>query len=344
MKVKRFSPMLRAQGFHVIHYGVAGAESGANEQVDLMTQEEHLALLGRAAYHEDPSRLIGVDANDSTSLYKQFNFTLKDELDARLEPGDIICIPFGPAHERAYRGLDLVRSKQVAVVETGIGYADTCSHYRVFESESWRHYQYGRDRRFGASWNSVRLEWVIPNYYDPADWPLGVERDASRIVYLGRLEKCKGLELIPWLAERRPDLTFQICGQGDPTEYLTSKNIEYIEPISGKARATFLGSARAVLCPSRYLEPFCGVAVEAMLCGTPAITSDFGAFTETIKPGLTGLRCRTREAFLKALDDVVEMSNAQVRRSTVNRYSMSVLGHKYAAVFNEVCAAMPVGV
>ena len=81
-----------------------------------------------------------------------------------------------------------------------------------------------------------------------------------------------------------------------------------------------------------------------MLCGTPAITSDFGAFTETIKPGLTGLRCRTREAFLKALDDVVEMSNAQVRRSTVNRYSMSVLGHKYAAVFNEVCAAMPVGV
>jgi len=35
-KIQRFSPMMRSVGYEVIHYGNAGAVSGANEQVDVL--------------------------------------------------------------------------------------------------------------------------------------------------------------------------------------------------------------------------------------------------------------------------------------------------------------------
>ena len=43
-KVLRFAPMMRSRGFEVYHYGVEGSESGANEQIQLMTKEEWSAM------------------------------------------------------------------------------------------------------------------------------------------------------------------------------------------------------------------------------------------------------------------------------------------------------------
>ncbi len=36
-----------------------------------------------------------------------------------------------------------------------------------------------------------------------------------------------------------------------------------------------------------------GAGVEAMLCGTPLLGSNYGAFQETIIHGVTGFRCNT---------------------------------------------------
>ena len=42
-----------------------------------------------------------------------------------------------------------------------------------------------------------------------------------------------------------------------------------------KERANLLFNADAVIVPTTYIEPFGGVVIEAMLAGTPAITTDF---------------------------------------------------------------------
>lgn len=338
-KIQRFSPMMRAEGFHVVHYGVAGAESGADEQVDVMDQAEHLQLMGLERYHEKPQKLIGDYAQEASAVYRQFNMYLRDELLERVEPGDVICLPFGRAHEAATASLPLVKSGEVMRVETGIGYSEPCTFTRVFESEAWRHWTWGREQRDGAGWKTPRMEWVIPNYYDVNDWPLVLRPDANAmntVVYLGRIEDVKGLAIVPVLAAKRPDLHFVICGQGDPTPYLTQPNIEYREPISGRDRATFIGNARCLLAPSRFIEPFCGVAVEAMLCGTPVLTSDLGAFTETVLQGETGLRCLSERNWIDGLDAVLDISRVKARYHAVRRYSLQAVGPRYTGVFDMV--------
>ncbi len=335
--------MLRAQGFEVIHYGVAGAESGANEQVDLMSQEEHLALLGQERYHENPTAFIGAKAIVGLPLYTQYNFRLKDELIDRVEPGDVICLPFGHAHENAISRHELLKSGEAVAVETGIGYPDPCTIRRVFESQAWRHWIMGKEEREGMGWESPRQEWVIPNYYRVDEWPVNINLTAEgqrTVVFFGRLSESKGCAIIPRLARAHPHLKFVMCGQGDPAPYLGEPNVEYLPPISGTERAAFLGNAAVALFPSRMVEPFCGAAVEGMLCGTPVLTGDYGAFTETNLTGVTGYRCASERDFIDNLERATSLDRAGVAESARERFSTEVCGPQYAEVFDTMAKAM----
>ncbi len=48
-------------------------------------------------------------------------------------------------------------------------------------------------------------------------------------------------------------------------------------------RLALLGKAKSVLMPTYYLEPFGGVHVEAQLCDTPVITTDWSAFSPCMR-------------------------------------------------------------
>lgn len=335
-KVQRFAPMLRAQGYDVIHYGVEGATSGATEDVTVLDTATHLALLGLPAYHHAASQFVGDYAKVDAPVYQQFNAAARTALLERLAPGDAVCLPFSFAHNAAWQGLPLIESGAVRVIETGIGYPEPLAPYRVYESDAWRHWMMSKEGRNVVAWDSPLREWVVPNYYDVAEWPAGAWH-STRVVYFGRLNDLKGCALLPFLARERPDLEFVLCGQGDPSPYCTEPNIHYQPPLHGADRAAFLGTARASLHPSRFVEPFCGAAVEAMLCGTPVVTSDFGAFRETVIDGVTGVRCGSRvRAWADALDQVAVMDRGEIRARTIARYSMEAVGPQYAAIFHDL--------
>jgi glycosyltransferase involved in cell wall biosynthesis len=332
-KVYKLSRMMVAQGFEVVHYGVDGADSGATADVVLMGQDEHQELLGHPYDHT--GRFYGDDAKDGSPLYRQWNLYARDELKERVQPGDLILLPFGHAHAAAIRDLPVL-GQGAGAVESGIGYFDCLLPWRIYESEAVRHAAMAKDGRYGVHESSKRLEYVIPNSYDVADWPEGKGGDA--IVFLGRIIEGKGIRLILDLARQRPDVPFRIAGQGDISGFgPVPDNVEVMGPINAE-RADYLGNARAIIAPSRYIEPFCGVTVEAALCGTPAITSNFGAFTETVEEGVTGFRCQTNDEWLAAIDAVPSLDRAVIRSRAQRWYSLDAVGRMYAQVFPRLSA------
>lgn len=341
-KVRKMGPMLRAQGFEVLHYGVARADSGATADVVLMEQDEHQALLGHPYHAQDKDgKFYGDDAVEGNAVYRQWNLYAREELKARVEPGDLILLPFGHAHAPAIRNLPVL-ANGAGAVESGIGYLDSFLPWRVYESEACRHAAMAKEGRWGVHESSARLEYVVPNYWLPDEWPEG--RGGNAIVFLGRITEGKGVPLILSLARQRPDVPFKIAGQGTlkPEWGDIPGNVEVLGPLNAE-RAAYLGNARAIIAPSRYIEPFGGCVVEAALTGTPAITSAFGAFTETVTHGVTGFHCQTPDEWLRAIDAVGMLDRAAVRARALARYTTDVIGPQYARVFRAMGERLAAG-
>lgn len=346
-KVLRFARMMHLilddegrRKYEVIHYGVEGSDAQADLDVQLLTRAEWEGLREAsfaALYPDkpvtmlyDPTQTIGTLANITTPLYKAFNARLKVALAQhfRGRASDLVCLPFGPTHQEAVGG------GRFPCIETGIGYPNPYVDVRVYESAAWMHYHLGKDGAPGKNYH-----FVVPNYFDAPGWPLAYPSTRPRVGFLGRICDIKGLPVVCAIAERCPDIEFVICGQGDPRAYLKHANIRYEPPLHGDVRAVYLGSLHALLAPSTFVEPFCGVSVEAQLCGTPVIAPAYGATTETVEHGRTGFLCHTLADYIRGVRKAVagEFDRVYTRERAVAKYSLDAVAPMYDAVF---CTAL----
>jgi glycosyltransferase involved in cell wall biosynthesis len=98
----------------------------------------------------------------------------------------------------------------------------------------------------------------------------------------------KGLHLA---LELQAKLGFKliIAGPG-PGEKYVRNNVTYIGPVSETEKALLLSNAKGLFSLSLYPEPFGYIVIESLISGTPVITTDHGAFPETVIEGKTGFR------------------------------------------------------
>jgi glycosyltransferase involved in cell wall biosynthesis len=343
-KTLRFSRMMKPLGYEIIEYANAPSESEAQEKVVMLTEAELQQLYRPLQAHESFGSLSVIGSPG----WRAFNDRLETALTQRVAPYDFIAHPFG----RAHTGL-VQKFPQAFHVETGIGYPDEpFGAWRIFESEAWRHYHWGRDdTKFPNEPGLARhYSWVIPNYYDPEDWPVG-EGSGNYVLFLGRVDPCKGIvtiaDIIKEWEYRHPkdNLKFVFAGSGDmqpvydrigPT--LQAKRVEYRGPVLGRERAAIMGQARAMLMPTVFVEPFGGSGVESMLTGTPLITSDWGAFTETVIENVTGWRCKTLNDWVVAIENAENLNRERTRIAQIarSRYTLSVCGALYDKAFRQI--------
>lgn len=325
-KVVKFVEMMKDLGHEVLLYAgeqTMPGDAPADEHVVCITLDD------QARFFPDPYPERVPEFLASHPGFAVFNAAAAVAIKDRTRDDDDIIITFGGTAQLPVSQ----RNERLRTVEAGIGYTGTFSDYRVFESYSWMHTILGLQSS-GDVPDGTPYDTVIPNFFDPADFPLG-RHDGDYVLFIGRTVERKGIRLAIEAAQQAGQTLLIAGGQGNVD---VSTHPGYLGMVGPERRAELMGGASAVLVPTVYTEPFGGVAVEAQLCGTPVITTDWGAFTETVDQGQSGWRVRTMGEFVWCLRNIHEVSRGApaIRAAARARYGMDTIKHSYQDYFERV--------
>ena len=324
-KIVKLAKIIKNFGHTLYFYGVEGSEVECDEMIQVSTKDVLLQTYGDYDRAKDFFK-----HNPKDFAHLVFNENAIREILKRKEEGDILLCPMGNYQQ------PIADAVKILTVESGIGYTGVFSKYRIFESYAWMHHVYGLLGAEDGAWYDA----VIPNYFDVNDFPYKEEKQ-DYLLYFGRIISRKGVQVASEVAKATGHILY-VVGQGsleNPNEGIHLENEEHIvyhPAVGAEERAELLGNAKAVLMPTYYLEPFGGVNVEAQLCGTPVITSDWGAFPETVLHGVTGYRCRTFEEFCWAVDNISDIKPADCRAWAEKNYSLERIGLMYEEYFQRI--------
>lgn len=320
-KVVKLCRMLVAQGHEVFHYGSSMSRVEGTNVVVTRKADLDKSYPGHRWERDGFPNFSKTD-----HIYSRFYANTIEEIRARKQPGDFLLCSFGDFHKPlADAHPDLI------TVESGIGYPNgTFAPYKVYESYAIMH-AYQTNAAAMAASNSFWYDAVIPNAFDPDEFEFQSKKQ-DFFLFLGRLNSGKGIHIAKQIAEAtRTRLVIAGPGQQEADTDL----ITYYGNVGPKKRASLLAHAKATICASTFLEPFCGVQIESMISGTPVISSDRGAFAEYNIQGKTGYRCRTFEQFVWAANNVHRLSSGDCRAQGM-KFTLAKTGPKYVDYFRSL--------
>ena len=330
-KIYKFLKMMSDLKYEIYVYGAEGDEvdDRCTEHITCITTTEQEYNFGSF----DKNRLYDLDWTGQKPYWKLFNNRVQKELLSRKQPKDFICLIASHLNDQVVKAA----GGDVIPIEYGIGYDGPHYPFRVYESYSHLHRVHG-SQKFNA--DGSFYECVIPNYWDDKKFPICNEKD-NYFLYLGRCIQRKGLAVASQTCEAI-GAKLIIAGQG--VKSVVGDKIvcmdggvykgEYVGCVIGEEKIKLLQRARALFVPSLYVEPFGGTACEAQLVGTPVITTDFGAFTETVEHGKTGYRCHTVDHFIWAAKNVDKLDPKYIRDRAVSLWSMDRVKGMYDEYFH----------
>jgi D-inositol-3-phosphate glycosyltransferase len=205
----------------------------------------------------------------------------------------------------------------------------------------------------------VDLERFYPTDKEAARRELGL-RDGERIIlFVGRIEPLKGIDiLISAAAQLHDDENFQVLivgGDGRAEEQVrqlrehaerlgVDHHVSFVGAVDHEKLPVYYNAADVCVVPS-YYESFGLVAVESMACGTPVVASRVGGLTSTINDGQTGylIPWRCPEPFAERLEllldnDELRASFGQAARKAVERFRWANVADATSALYGELTA------
>jgi glycosyltransferase involved in cell wall biosynthesis len=179
----------------------------------------------------------------------------------------------------------------------------------------------------------------------------------------GEPEMARGPVL--WLArftpDKGPDLAIRACQEAglplvlagkcnEPFEqrYLDEKIAPMLHPgvrlVTNPDRRQceeLMLSARCLLMPIRWDEPFGMVMLEAMASGTPVVALNRGAVPELVRHGETGLICEDPAGLPKALREADTLDPAACAEHVRTAFSADLMARRYERVYRHWAATGP---
>lgn len=315
----RFSRMMRDLGHTVFLYGAEGNEAPCDEFIQCITEEERNTLLDF-----DHCQYQHAWIDQRSPIWQLANPRMAREVRKRKQPRDFLLTIGGASQEPVSR-----LNPDLMCVEYSIGYSGSFGPYRVFESRAWQHNTYG----FQHIDDSRFFDTVIPVFFDPAEFQFREKKEPFAL-FVGRLIPKKGLSIACKAAEAA-GIPLKVIGHGGDRSLVTN-GAEYLGALDMQERNELMSRASVVICPTQYIEPFNCVAVEAQMCGTPVVSTDFGGFTETVEQGRTGYRCSYLGEFVDGIRKASTLDCNYIRERAIANYSMHNLKHDYQRYFERL--------
>ena len=166
------------------------------------------------------------------------------------------------------------------------------------------------------------------------------------MVFLGRLERCKGAHTAIQVAKitgRKLIIAGNISPLKEEQIYFEKEIqpefdddlITYIGVVDNQQKNNLLGSAAAMLLPVEWYEPFPIVLPEAYACGTPILAFPGGGVPEGIFEGITGYLSTSAEKMAEQVSLIPGLNRKRCREIAIERYSDDKIAEDYLAIYSE---------
>lgn len=302
-KIQRFVAMMTPLGWKIIEYGHTESHR-ATTHITLLTAKE----------------LASTDRPESLFRQRVINV-----LPVTVRDGDIICHLAGVDAEVA------AVTPRCHQVECGVAAHETgVKEHRIFTSTAWMHWHRGRRGDFNRR-AAPNYDFVVPDYYDPADWPLvptAAAGDGAYVLFFGDGDGL-GDGLLAEVARQMPDTKFVAYG---PTAIGGANIVSAASRWGAMPRADLLGHAAVLLAPTMEGR----AVIEAQLCGTPVVASNYCAYELAIEEGRTGYRCATLAEYVQAIRLAAGLDRGYTARRARALYSLEAVGPQYNKVLLQI--------
>lgn len=189
-----------------------------------------------------------------------------------------------------------------------------------------------------ANGSSTYVHYGIePNEYSYS------EKKQSYLLFLGAIHPRKNLELTIKVA-KWTDMPLKIVGPVRHAGYFCKKvrkklndKITYHGEAMGEIKNHLIKNAAALLYLSDW-ESFGISVVEAMVAGTPVITSNIPPFHETVEQGVTGFICDSKKELINAVEQLPSIQPSACRERVVKLFSKQSMAEGYQKLYEQAIA------
>lgn len=316
--VLKFVTNMISRGYEIFHYG---------HESSLVPCENVIAVTDKEMPPPEDHSMMP----ELPGIRQIWTQRTNEEIGRRKQPGDQVLCFYGRAHQQA-----VAEHQDLIIAEPSIGYSPDAvfTNYRAFTSYSQMHYFYGIHRKLSSpNW----FDAVIPNAFTPDEFEFSHDKD-DYFVFLGRCNFDKGVDIAIQVTEiLGKKLIIASPGNIKNLGYRTiPKHVEQVGYVNVEQRKKLLSRASCLMAPTHYLEPFGNIVAEALMSGTPAITTDWGGFVDTVIDGITGFRCKSFPDFLKAAEKIHSLNPQICRDWAMNNVSDQVVHDKFDVWLNRL--------
>ena len=190
----------------------------------------------------------------------------------------------------------------------------------------------------GVDWRRVVYNAVDPADYTPVTNPA---QKSNFLLQLARISPNKG-QHIAIEAARRVGLPLVLAGKVDQdvSEYFEREikphlgnGVTWHENVVGDEKQRLLATARAMLFPIQWEEPFGIAMVEAMVSGTPVLAMARGAAAEIVEPGVTGWLANDADGLVEAYSRLGEIDLERCVKRASERFGPAQMADGYQSVY-----------